>query len=406
MYTGLVINKMLWFHEAVIAPRATYLDGKGHLGPFHSFTVWSTTDLADEFPDGSRSDAGMVFSVDHDNGADRTTSQAVDLLKSAIDKNVTNRYSYFYLGAFYRELKMYEDALATFAAGTVQYPHDEEFLFQMGVTYESMGNLEKAADKLRETIQFNPNHAEARNYLAYIFAEEDMNLEEALNHIQLALSLKENNAAFIDTLGWIYFKMGRYMDAVRELEKAIQLMDPPEAVILDHLGDAYIKVGSKELALKRWKESLELDPTNEQLQKKILAFETGAFESKDWVNNTVFYTLEYTTIFGTTIRIFIASITAFLIAQLHDVWAFNFWRQKTKGRYLWLRNNLSTIVSTFIDTTLFMFIAFYALTDKFTVIYLFQLIVPYWLIKVLFALFDTPFCYLGVRWLRSSKTNK
>ena len=55
----------------------------------------------------------------------------------------------------------------------------------------------------------------------------------------------------------------------------------PEAVILDHLGDAYIKVGSKELALKRWKESLELDPTNERLQKKILEFETGAFEPKD-----------------------------------------------------------------------------------------------------------------------------
>ena len=111
---------------------------------------------------------------------------------------------------------------------------------------------------------------------------------------------------------------------------------------------------------------------------------------------------EYTKIFGTTIRIFIASITAFLISQLHDVWAFNFWKQKTKGKYLWLRNNLSTIVSTFIDTTLFMFIAFYAITSQFTVEYIFTLIIPYWLVKVLFALFDTPFCYLGVRWLKGS----
>jgi uncharacterized integral membrane protein (TIGR00697 family) len=121
---------------------------------------------------------------------------------------------------------------------------------------------------------------------------------------------------------------------------------------------------------------------------------------------------EYTTIFGTTIRIFIASITAFLIAQLHDIWAFNFWKQKTKGKHLWLRNNLSTIVSTFIDTTLFMFIAFYGITrtsifdianSKFTPEYVFMLIIPYWLVKVLFALFDTPFCYLGVRWLKGSK---
>jgi uncharacterized integral membrane protein (TIGR00697 family) len=112
---------------------------------------------------------------------------------------------------------------------------------------------------------------------------------------------------------------------------------------------------------------------------------------------------EYTFIFSTTIRIFIASITAFLVAQLHDVWAFNFWRQKTKGKYLWLRNNLSTIVSQFLDTTLFMFIAFYNISPQFNVEYIFTLIIPYWLVKILFAIFDTPFCYLGVRWLQSSK---
>ncbi len=114
---------------------------------------------------------------------------------------------------------------------------------------------------------------------------------------------------------------------------------------------------------------------------------------------------EYTTIFGTTIRIFIASLTAFILSQFHDAWAFNFWRIKTQGKHLWLRNNLSTTVSQFIDTTIFMFIAFYGLTDKFTVLYVFSLIVPYWLVKVLFALFDTPFCYLGVRWLKSSDKN-
>ena len=113
---------------------------------------------------------------------------------------------------------------------------------------------------------------------------------------------------------------------------------------------------------------------------------------------------EYTTIFGTTLRIFIASIIAFVISQLHDVWSFNFWKEKTKGKHLWLRNNLSTIVSAFIDTTLFMFIAFYAISSKFTAIYIFELIIPYWLVKVLFALGDTPFCYLGVRWLKASKT--
>ena len=121
------------------------------------------------------------------------------------------------------------------------------------------------------------------------------------------------------------------------------------------------------------------------------------FADRSWVKEE-----EYTKIFGMSIRIFIASITAFVIAQIHDVWAFNFWKQKTKGRFLWLRNNLSTIVSQFLDTTLFMFIAFYGMSPNFTISYVFTLVIPYWLVKVLFAFFDTPFCYLGVRWLKRS----
>jgi uncharacterized integral membrane protein (TIGR00697 family) len=109
----------------------------------------------------------------------------------------------------------------------------------------------------------------------------------------------------------------------------------------------------------------------------------------------------YTTVFGNSLRIIIASMTAFLISQTHDIWAFNFWKKKTHGRYLWLRNNLSTVVSQFIDTTLFTFIAFYQMTPAFTVARVFQMIIPYWLLKVGFAFLDTPFVYLLVKWLRS-----
>jgi len=108
----------------------------------------------------------------------------------------------------------------------------------------------------------------------------------------------------------------------------------------------------------------------------------------------------YASIFSVTIRMSIASIIAFILAQYHDIWAFNFWKEKTKGKFLWLRNNASTIVSQLIDSTVFMFIAFYGLTPKFNTIYIVSLIVPYWLFKILFAIIDTPFAYLGVKWLK------
>lgn len=109
---------------------------------------------------------------------------------------------------------------------------------------------------------------------------------------------------------------------------------------------------------------------------------------------------EYAKVFGISIRIIIASIVAFLLSQFHDIWAFNFWKEKTKGKFLWLRNNFSTITSQFLDTIIFMFIAFYHVSPKFTVAYILTLALPYWLLKVLVALFDTPFVYLGVYWLK------
>ena len=47
----------------------------------------------------------------------------------------------------------------------------------------------------------------------------------------------------------------------------------------------------------------------------------------------------YKTVFQNSMRDIIASITALLISQYHDIWAFNFCKKKTKKKYLWLRNH-------------------------------------------------------------------
>ena len=114
----------------------------------------------------------------------------------------------------------------------------------------------------------------------------------------------------------------------------------------------------------------------------------------------------FVTIFNSSARMFIASIIAFIISQFHDIWAFEFWKEKTHGKFLWLRNNLSTIVSQFIDTVIFMFIAFYHMTPKFDATFIWQLIIPYYILKIILALIDTPFVYAGVKWLKGKNYSK
>ena len=115
----------------------------------------------------------------------------------------------------------------------------------------------------------------------------------------------------------------------------------------------------------------------------------------------------YTEIFWGSLRMIIASIVAFLLGQLHDVFIFEKLKSKTKWKHLWLRNNLSTMWSQLVDSTVFMFIAFYAITPKFTVGFIISLIIPYYIFKIIMALIDTPFVYMWVKWLKNGeKTEK
>ena len=93
------------------------------------------------------------------------------------------------------------------------------------------------------------------------------------------------------------------------------------------------------------------------------------------------------------------SMTAYLVAQLMDVSLFHFWKRLTRGRHLWLRNNASTMVSQLVDTIIVnsIFLGF-GLGLPWDLIG--RIIVAAYLFKVLIALLDTPFIYLGVALVR------
>jgi queuosine precursor transporter len=107
---------------------------------------------------------------------------------------------------------------------------------------------------------------------------------------------------------------------------------------------------------------------------------------------------EFDKAFSFTYLAVAASLAAYLLAQFLDVQIFHFWKRVTRGKHLWLRNNLSTFASQFVDTFTVLF-----LLCSFGVIewHLFgMLLANGFLFKVLMALLDTPFAYLAVFGLR------
>ncbi len=100
------------------------------------------------------------------------------------------------------------------------------------------------------------------------------------------------------------------------------------------------------------------------------------------------------TVFGLMPRVAAGSLLAYVVSQHHDIFAFQFWRRKTSGRLLWLRNCASTMVSQAIDSVLFCFVAMWGVYEPGTWL---QILATTYCLKWAVAVLDTPFMYLAVR---------
>lgn len=108
------------------------------------------------------------------------------------------------------------------------------------------------------------------------------------------------------------------------------------------------------------------------------------------------------TLFSVTPRILAGSLLAYFIAQRLDIFLYQKIKTLTKGKYLFLRNNGSTIVSQLVDTliftavglTAFEFLPFEGIIP--TSIFWQNVLFTY-IIKLIVAGIDTPFLYLSYK---------
>lgn len=95
--------------------------------------------------------------------------------------------------------------------------------------------------------------------------------------------------------------------------------------------------------------------------------------------------------------IFIASFIAYIVSQYNDIWIFAFLKTLTRNRMLWVRTNVATFISAFIDTIIFSFLAWYVLApEPFSIQTIWHTyILGTYLFRVALSVFNTPFVYLS-----------
>lgn len=106
----------------------------------------------------------------------------------------------------------------------------------------------------------------------------------------------------------------------------------------------------------------------------------------------------YESILGYTPRLLAASFAGSLAGQFSNSLALTRIKIWTRGRFLWLRTIVSTIIGEFIDSAIFLFLAF-AGTDVFMP----QTILIHATVKIGIEILVTPITYIAVNYLKEKE---
>jgi len=207
---------------------------------------------------------------------DASLSRCIRVLDKLARLQPRDPTTHYYMALLHSSRKAYPEALSAFEKADERAEKsaflgealDAKFYFWYGAAAERNGEFERAEKLIGRCLKLDPQHADAYNYLAYMWAEKGRHLDRAEEYVRKALAVNPTSAAFIDTLGWIYYMRGDYPKALEQLAKAAELL-PEDPTILDHLGDAFDKLGQKDKALPRWERSFILDPQNEDVARKL-----------------------------------------------------------------------------------------------------------------------------------------
>lgn len=198
------------------------------------------------------------------------TSEAIEQLKTLLNRDKTDIRTYLALGGVYAQDKNFADAAKIYDAAVEQIKSPERkdwpVFYQRGIAHERLKEWDQAEPNFKKALELYPDQPQVLNYLGYSWVDRGENLDEALLMIKKAVELRPQDGYIVDSLGWAYYQLGRYPEAVVELEKAVKLR-PEDPTINDHLGDAYWRADRQLEATFQWNHAIAGKPEPEELAK-------------------------------------------------------------------------------------------------------------------------------------------
>ena len=207
----------------------------------------------------------QIAAMQEENG---DTAAAILTIQAAREKTPGEIGLHRALAHLFFRAKRYAEAKDAVEGGLKLKADDLVLLYLLGEVYDFMDQDDLCIETMKKVIRLDPKHADALNYIGYLYAEKGIKLEEALGLLKKAMEIRPHDGFITDSFGWVYYQQKNYRKALELIERAFSLVgDDP--TIAEHLGDVHSALGEREKAIRDYKKSLELKPDPDKDQKRI-----------------------------------------------------------------------------------------------------------------------------------------
>ncbi|MCB0366078.1 MAG: tetratricopeptide repeat protein [Bdellovibrionaceae bacterium] len=208
--------------------------------------------------------------------------ESIEVMESAISQRDDVPQFYAFYASLLDDKRAYTKAVKMLTGAVEKFPTHTQLLFFLGSMHDRLGNFNETVSNMKKVIEIDGGHVQALNYLAYTYAEQNINLVEAEGLARKALGFQPKDGYILDTVGWVLFKQDRVAEAIPYLEAAYRVKST-ESIIAEHLGDAYYKYELVDKARKMYLKAVDSETDEHkirQIQDKIVAIDRQIEESK------------------------------------------------------------------------------------------------------------------------------
>ncbi len=138
-------------------------------------------------------------------------------------------------------------------------PLSAEEHLELGVAYESSGELELARKEYERALGKNPALAQAMINLGNVHYQRG-EYSRAEEEYHQALKLSPQNGDIYNNLGWAYLSQNKFEQAHQAVTQALSFNPPHQHIYLDTQGAIYHREGRYQEAVRSFKEAIRLSP--------------------------------------------------------------------------------------------------------------------------------------------------